>query len=108
VDAAARELREETGLLVRPDALSLVHLLHCRQGDGGGEWLGAFFEAGAWAGTPSIQEPRKHDALGWFDIHALPADTIPYTRQGLVLAEARIAYSSFGWDAVAGATVTGT
>jgi 8-oxo-dGTP diphosphatase len=97
--AAARELREETGLRAEPDRLKLAHLIHCRQGDSGSEWLGAFFVAEGWEGEPAIQEPDKHDALGWFAIDSLPDNTIPYTRQGLLFAREGVPFSTFGWVA---------
>jgi 8-oxo-dGTP diphosphatase len=95
--AAARELREETGLSADPASLRLVHLLHCREGDTGGEWLGAFFLADAWTGSPSIQEPDKHDDLSWFDVDRLPENVVPYTRQGIVLSRDDISFSTYGW-----------
>ena len=77
--AAVRELEEETGLLANPDDLQLVHLLHCAAGDSGQEWLGAFFHAGCWSGTPVLREPDRHDRLGWYPLGDLPGDTIAYT-----------------------------
>jgi len=95
--AAARELREETGLEAQPSDLRLVHLLHCRSGDTGGEWLGAFFHAECWSGAPRIIEAEKHDAIGWFDRDALPESTIDYTRQALVAIGQGRPASTFGW-----------
>ena len=96
--AAARELLEETGLVVRPEDLQLAHLMHCRSGDSGGEWLGAFFLATSCSGSAVLREPHKHDAVAWFDLHALPSAVIPYTRQGLEAALRGTAFSSFGWS----------
>jgi 8-oxo-dGTP diphosphatase len=95
--AAARELREETGLDAAPGDLRLVHLLHCRSGDTGGEWLGAFYQAQRWAGEPRIVESDKHDAIGWFDRDALPDRTIDYTRQALAAIGSGQHSSAFGW-----------
>jgi len=81
--AAARELREETGLVVTASDLRLAHLLHCLSPADGGEWLGAFFLAERWSGVPVIAEPHRHDDLGWHALDALPEPLIGYTRQGL-------------------------
>ena len=99
VQAAARELQEETGLHANPAQLHLIHLLHCRQGDSGNEWLGAFFSADEWHGTPAVREPQKHDSLDWYEIDQLPENVIPYTRQGLLLSQAGVSFSTFGWEA---------
>jgi len=96
--AAARELREETGVVVESSALHLVHLMHCRSGDAGAEWLGAFFRADAWRGEPRLMESDKHDHLGWYAAAQLPADVIPYTAQGIRCAMQGVPYSDFGWD----------
>lgn len=95
--AAARELREETGLHAHPHDMRLIHLLHARAGDTGGEWLGVFFLATHWLGDLVIGEPAKHDGLDWFPLDALPDELIAYTRQGLRLGLQGTTYSSFGW-----------
>ena len=95
--AAARELHEETGLQADPADLQLVHLVHCAAGDSGQEWLGAFFSAESWSGTPELREPDKHDQLGWYALDDLPADTIAYTRQGIELGAQGVRFSTQGW-----------
>lgn len=95
--AAARELREETGVLALPEAMRLAHLMHCRSGDSGAEWLGAFFRAEAWSGDPRLMETDKHDHIGWYDAAQLPDEVIPYTAQGIRCALSGVPYSDFGW-----------
>jgi 8-oxo-dGTP pyrophosphatase MutT (NUDIX family) len=95
--AAVRELREETGLDVSADDLRLIHLMHCRNGDDGGEWLGAFFLAERWAQSPVLGEPDKHDRIGWYPLHDLPAPMIAYAQQGLELGLGGQPFSTFGW-----------
>lgn len=94
--AAARELREETGLRASPDDLRLVHLLHCAAGDSGTEWLGAFFSAERWTGTPELREPDKHDLMAWHSLDDLPGNTIAYVRQGIASGLQGIRFSTFG------------
>jgi len=99
VQAATRELEEETSLHAEVHDMKLVHLLHCHTGDSGGEWLGAFFEAEKWSGEPTLVENEKHDQLGWYSLCDLSGNTIPYTRQGIELSQMRVAFSAYGWPA---------
>ncbi len=94
-EAAARELLEETGLIVQPENLEMVHLQHHKIGRDGKEWLGVFFQASAWIGTPTLLEPDKHDALGWFE--ELPATMVDYVRQAVENIDLGIGFSSLGW-----------
>lgn len=95
--AAVRELREETGLNVQERNLTLVHLLHCRAGDNGDEWLGAFFVAESWTGSPMLGEPGKHDRIGWHALSELPEPLIAYVRQGMEQGLQGTSFSAFGW-----------
>ena len=99
--AAARELREETGLIAAESELALAHLLHCRVGEKDSEWLGAFFEARIWRGVPELMEPGKHDRLEWLDPRNLPAHTIPYVAQALEAVSRGVQFSGYGWPAPA-------
>lgn len=98
--AAARELREETSLIVAEADLKLAHLLHCQSGDSGEEWLGAFFVAEKCSGVPQLLERAKHDHIGWYAMDELPENLIPYTRQGLELSAQNVAFSTFGWPSI--------
>ncbi|MFY1678119.1 NUDIX hydrolase [Streptomyces sp. WMMC905] len=79
---AARELREETGVEVRPEHLRLVHVVHHRQ-DAASQRIGFFFLATRWTGEPVNREPEKCLALRWWSVHALPVDMIEYPAAGL-------------------------
>ncbi len=81
--AAARELWEETGLRVAPDALTQVHTVLHHQGDGAPDRIGFFYETTQWEGEPENREPEKCLDLRWFATDDLPEDLIPYPAAGL-------------------------
>ncbi len=80
---AARELFEETGIVVDPTDLELVQVVHHRQDDKV-ERIGFFFVAEEWEGEPVNKQPEKCMALTWFPVHELPDDIIEYPREGLL------------------------
>lgn len=94
--AAIREAYEEVGVQIAPQNLHYVHTLHSKTDDR--TWLGHFFQATAWEGTPTLREPDKHSDLQWYPINALPPETIPYVRQAILCVAAQNPYSEYGWD----------
>jgi 8-oxo-dGTP diphosphatase len=94
-NAAARELLEETGLIVEPVHLELVHLQHHKIGRDGKEWLGVYFQASHWTGTPRLLEPDKHDALEWHE--ELPETMVDYVRLAVEKITEGQRFSSIGW-----------
>jgi 8-oxo-dGTP diphosphatase len=94
--AMAREAREEAGLILRPEDLTLVHTMHRRAEE---ERLGFFFRPERWTGEPVNHEPHKCDDLSWFPVGDWPQTTIPYIRAALEHVLAGCAYSEFGWPA---------
>ncbi|THF60628.1 NUDIX hydrolase [Pseudothauera rhizosphaerae] len=77
---AAREIGEETGLLLREADVVPLGVVH-RLSDT--NRIDFFVRARAWAGEPRICEPLKCDRLEWFAPDALPETTVPYVRRAL-------------------------
>jgi 8-oxo-dGTP pyrophosphatase MutT (NUDIX family) len=94
--AAIREAYEEVGVRIAQDDLHYVHTLHSKTE--GQAWLGHFFQATVWEGTPTLRELDKHGDLQWRSISALPSETIPYVRQAILATAAQEPYSEYGWD----------
>lgn len=94
--AAARELREETGVEAAADDMQLAHTMHVWTEDR--SWLGHYFICRQWRCTPFLAEPEKHSEMGWQNLAALPEQTIPYVRQALEAIKAGQLYSEYGWE----------
>ena len=94
--AAIREAYEEVGVSIDPENLHYAHTLHSKTD--GRSWLGHFFQATIWEGTPALRELDKHGDLQWRPINALPFETIPYVRQAIACVVAQKPYSEYGWD----------
>ncbi|WP_224275002.1 NUDIX domain-containing protein [Streptomyces sp. LS1784] len=99
-EAAARELREETRLLVEPEDLRLVHTIQVRAGwDGKGPFLLSVFLATAWRGELTNTESNKHLAVTWTPADALPLPMFPTSHAALTLyLSGGRGFSTHGWD----------
>ena len=93
--AMAREALEEAGIVVDPDDLVLVHVMHRRTED---ERVDFFFSASRWAGDPRNAEPHKCSDVRWFPRDQLPPNVVPYVRIAIEHVRSGVVYSELGWD----------
>ncbi|WP_371496085.1 NUDIX domain-containing protein [Kitasatospora sp. NBC_00374] len=83
-ETAVRELKEETGLTVAPEALRLAHVIHGARGvEAPNGFLTVVFAAHTWSGDPVNAEPEKHAQVRWVSTDAVPEDFVPTTASAL-------------------------
>lgn len=83
-ETAVRELYEETGLTVKPDALKVAHVIHGAWGvEAPNGFLTVVFAAHEWVGEPENREPRKHAQVHWVDADAIPEQFVDTTSSAL-------------------------
>jgi 8-oxo-dGTP diphosphatase len=97
--AVCREAREEVGLDLDPEALTLASTVHYRNVYGEAR-LGLFFHPDRWEGEPVNAEPHKCAHIAWYPLGALPGNTYPYTRIGVELYRKRQNFAASGWAPV--------
>lgn len=95
-EGAAREAREELGILVDPDGLTFAGLCHHLDPDGQAR-IGAFFTASRRTGEPINAEPGKCDKIDWHPLDDLPDDVVTYIRTGIDAYRHGQAFSLDGW-----------
>lgn len=85
VSTAVRELREETGLIVEPESLSLTGAIHGAWGAAAPEgFLTLVFATQTWKREPVNAEPHKHSQVTWCRTDQIPNVFVPATRQALI------------------------
>lgn len=93
-----REAKEETGIMVKPEDLTVVHVMYRDSATAeNNNRIDVFFSARRWQGKPINRELNKCDDLQWFELYNLPKNIIPYIRQALMCAKENIFYSEHGW-----------
>jgi len=97
--AAVREGLEEVGVRITEDALRFVHLIHYRNAHGDAR-IGVFFQALHWDGEPYNAEPDKCARVQWWPLSQPPAQTYPYTAEGIKAYLRGEYYSIAGWPGV--------
>ncbi len=81
VAAGCREALEEVGVALSEGNLAFTGVMHRIEDE---ERVDFFFLVRSWPGEPFNNEPAKCDDLRWFDLEALPANTVPYVRQAIL------------------------
>lgn len=92
-EGAARELAEETGIMIAPDRLDFCQLVHLHAADGE-RVTGVVFLARAWEREPYNREPGTHSELVWADPASPPADCHPITHAILRHFTAGVRYAN--------------
>ena len=92
--AMIREAREEAGIRISSEDLTVVGVMHLLEDD---EYVSFFLHASTYSGEIVNMEPNKCDDLRWFDIDNLPPNTIPYVRRAIHNYRNGIWFDSFGW-----------
>ncbi|QXE36449.1 NUDIX domain-containing protein [Streptomyces sp. GMY02] len=83
-ETAVRELCEETGLTVKPEALKVAHIIHSAWGvEAPNGFLTVVFAAHEWAGELKNREPHKHAQVRWVDADAIPEEFVDTTAGAL-------------------------
>ncbi len=80
VAAGCREGLEEVGVPLVEDDLAFSGVMHRIEDE---ERVDFFFVVRSWTTEPFNNEPAKCDDLRWFDLDALPQNTVPYVRQAI-------------------------
>ncbi|CAM5469107.1 NUDIX domain-containing protein [Streptomyces viridifaciens] len=99
-EAAARELKGETGLLVDSADLVLVHVMHVEQGfDQAGQFVLFVFATDRWTGELTNTEPDKHLAAQWVEADRFPEPAFPTSVQALAAyRDGGPSFSRYGWS----------
>ena len=94
-----REAEEEVGIVLKPEDLEVVHVMHRNSGTAeDNERVDVFFTARQWQGEPQNREPHKCDDVSWFNLDELPDNVIPYIKQAIEGIKNRVYYSEYGWQ----------
>lgn len=94
VQAAIREAHEEAGVVIQPDKVDVVQVMHRKSDD---ERIDFFVRIHAWEGEIYNAEPHKCDHLGWFPQDNLPEKIVPYVRLSIENYANAQWFDSFGY-----------
>ncbi|MEU8794599.1 NUDIX domain-containing protein [Streptomyces sp. NPDC048643] len=98
VSCLVRKAEEEAGLVIEPDDVELVHLVHLVASPSTRPRIGLIFRARTWSGTPAVREPDRCVEWRFWNPKDLPDAVVPYTRQAIEGVLAGRLYSPRGWD----------
>ena len=88
-----RESIEEAGIILKPENLKLVHVLHKTTGKKRRVTL--YFSTDHWDGFPHSREPQKFKRAAWYDYLNLPAKLTGTVRHVIQEVQSKKLYSEF-------------
>ncbi|MFJ7416237.1 NUDIX domain-containing protein [Streptomyces sp. NPDC098077] len=97
VSALVREAEEEAGLILDPEGIELVHVVHSQDSPTARPRIQLFFRPWIWSGVPQVLEPDRCVEWRWFNPKELPDNIVPYTRQAIEAILDGRPYSEMGW-----------
>jgi 8-oxo-dGTP diphosphatase len=92
--AMIREAKEEIGVLLYPENLSIVHIMH-RKSDRNN--LDIFIHTTYWKGKIVNNEPHKCNGITFHAPENFPSNTLDYIKVALHHAQEGTFYSEMGW-----------
>lgn len=90
-----REAKEEANVDIRPDDLTVSHVMHRFRPDR--TYMDVYLTCNAWDGKVTNMEKETCEELKWFPIDDLPDNLIPEVKLALENIQKKIHYSEFGW-----------
>ena len=90
IEALLREIKEETGVDMRPEDVEFKHVMHRKS-----IYIDFFFVAKQWSGEPRIMEKDKCDDLQWFPLDKLPGNIVPSVKFAIENYRNNINFSEF-------------
>lgn len=90
-ESMAREAKEESGIIIKPENLKVIHTMHRISKDR--EYIDFFLTAIKWQGDPKVLEPEKCSELTWYPLEQLPENIIPHVKKAIENQLNNIAYS---------------
>lgn len=96
--AMIRESKEEVGIDIKAENLTLAHVTHCGpNGFNPHETLVFFFKTEKYDGVIENMEPQKHSEVAFFPLNELPDTLLPHGRSALMNMMQKIPYEEVFW-----------
>ena len=92
--AMIREAKEEIGIIINPNDLQVVHVMHRKTNC---EYIDMFMMCDRWQGEISNCEPQKCKELRFVATTALPENTLGYVKKVMENVAVKKMYDEDGW-----------
>lgn len=90
VGALMRETKEEIDILINPQDVEIIHIMHRMN-----IYIDFFFVVKKWEGELQNVELNKCDDIKWFSLNQLPNNIVPSVKHAIEQYEKRVLFSEF-------------